>query len=59
MKKMLIWGKSAYFGIRRISHLSYSLYRIDSSIGIGIFVYNFRKNFFDLKMFLVFLVDFL
>ena len=36
-----------------------SLYRIDSSIQIRFFVYNFRKKIPDFKkMFLVFLVDF-
>ena len=61
MKKVLIWGESAYlgeiayFGKWEISHLRYSLYRIDSSIRIGLFVYNFSKNFSDIKMFLVFL----
>ena len=49
MGKVLIWGKSAYFWKWRISHLRYGLYRLDSSIRIGIFLNNFRKNFFCLK----------
>ena len=49
MRKVLIWGKSVYFGKWRISHLRYNLYRIDSSIIIGLFVYNFRKKFSDSK----------
>ena len=48
MGRVLIWGKCAYFGKSRISHFRYSLYgrlyRIDSSIRIGLFVYNFRKK---------------
>ena len=46
MKKVLIWGESAYLGEIayvgkwEISHLRYSLYGIDSSIRIGLFVYN-------------------
>ena len=43
---VLILGKCAYFGKLRISQLRYSLYRIDCSIRIVLFVYNFRKNFF-------------
>ena len=49
MKKVLIWGKIAYFGKWEISHLRYSLYGIDSSIRIGLFLYNFPKNFSDIK----------
>ena len=49
MGKVLIWGKSAYFRKWRISNLRYSLYRIDSSIRIGLFVYNFPKKFSNLK----------
>ena len=52
MRKVLISGKSAYFAKLRISHLryrSYSLYRIDFSIRIGLFVFTFEKNFSDLK----------
>ena len=49
MRKMLIWGESAYFGKWRISHPRYSLYRIDPSIRIELFVYNFRKIFSDFK----------
>ena len=41
---MLNLGTCAYFGKWRISHLGYSLYRTDSSIRIGLFVYNFRKK---------------
>ena len=44
-----ILGKYAYFGKWRISHLRYSFYGIDSSIGIGLFVYNFRKIFLTLE----------
>ena len=40
MGKLLTLGKSAYFGKWKISHLRYSLYRIDSSIIIELFVYN-------------------
>ena len=49
MEKVLIWGRSAYFGKWRISHLRYSLNCIDSSIKIGLFVFNYRKNFSGLK----------
>ena len=49
LKNVLILGKCAYFGKWRISHLRYSLYRIDSSIRIGLFVSNFPKFFSDLK----------
>ena len=44
-KRCAYYGKSAYFGENYI-------------IRIKLFVYNFRKIFSDLKMFLVFLVDF-
>ena len=54
-KKCPYFGKWAYFREMclfekwKISHLRYSLYRIDSSIIIGIFVYDFRKKIFWLK----------
>ena len=40
MGKSAYLGKSAFFGKWRILHLRYRLYRIDSSIRIGLFVYN-------------------
>ena len=48
MRKVLISEKVLISGWR-ISHIRYSLYRIDSSIKIRLFVYNFQKNFSDLK----------
>ena len=51
MRQVLIWRKSAYLGKWRISHLRYSLYRIDSRIRTALFVYYFRKKNSDLKCF--------
>ena len=50
VKGVLIMRKSAYFSKRRISHLRYSLYRIDFSFKIGLFVFNFRKFFSGINM---------
>ena len=49
----LLWGKCLFGGKVLI------LGSIIISIRIGLFVYNFRRIFSDLKIFLVFLVDFL
>ena len=43
MEKVLILRKSAYLEKWRISHNRLSLYRIDSSIRTGFFVYYCRK----------------
>ena len=51
MRKVLIWRKSAYSEKWRIPHIRESLYRIDSSIRIELFVYNFRKQFSNFKNF--------
>ena len=60
VRKVLIRRKSAYLGKWRISNLRYSLYRKNSSIKNGLFVFIFRKKIFRLKkIFLVFQVDFL
>ena len=47
---MLIWGRRAHFRKWGISHLRYSLYRIDFSFKIGLFVFNFRKFFSGINM---------
>ena len=59
---VLIWEKVLILG-RGVSHLRYSLYRIDYTVKILVlkldFFYNFRKKISDLKMFPVIQGDFL
>ena len=43
-RNVLILEKCAYFGKWSISHLRYSLYRIDSSIRIGLLFMIFEKK---------------
>ena len=54
MRKVLIRRKVLILGSG-----GFRILAVDSSIRIGIFVYNFRKKISDLKKFLVFLMDFL
>ena len=54
MRKVLIGGK-----VIILRSGGFRILAIDSSIRIGLFVYNFRKKILTKKMFLVFLMDFL